>query len=95
VKYSDGRKITGLSINTTKCVFGKKEVDYLGFTINSQGTKYLATRVEAVSNMSKPKDISGHRQFLEIINFYRRFTPNAASIHAPLHEYLMNTKKKI
>jgi len=44
--------------------------------------------------MSKPKDISGLRHFLGIINFYRRFTPNAASIQAPLHEYLTNTKKR-
>jgi len=63
-----------LSINTAKCVFGKKEVDYLGFTINSQGIKLLATRVEAVNNMSKPKDINGLRHFLGIINFYKRFT---------------------
>jgi len=62
-----------LSINAAKCVLGKKEVDYLGFTINSEGTKPLATRVEAVNNMSKPKDISGLRHFLRIINFYRRF----------------------
>jgi len=67
----------GLSINAEKCVFDKKEVDYLDFTINSQGTKTLPTRVEAVNNMSTPKDISGFRQFLGIINFYRRLTPNA------------------
>jgi len=83
-----------LSINAAKCVFGKKEVDYLGFTINSQGTKFLATRVEAVNNMSKPKDINGLRHFLGIINFYKRFTPNAASIQAPLHVYLTNAKKR-
>jgi len=83
-----------LFINAAKCIFSKKEVDFLGFTINSQDTKPLATRVEAVNNMSKPKDISGLRHFLGIINLYRRFTPNAASIQAPLHEYLTNTKKR-
>jgi len=83
----------GLSINAAKCIFGKKEIDYLGFTINSQGTKPLATRIETVHNMSKPKDINGLR-FIGIINFYRRFIPNAASIQAPLHEYLTNTKKR-
>jgi len=73
----------------------QKEVDYLEFTINSQSTKTLATRVEAVNNMSKPKDIrTGLRHFLGIINFCRRFTPNVASIQVPLHEYLTNTKKR-
>jgi len=66
-----------LSINVAKCVFGQKEADYLGFTINSQGTKPLVTRVEAISNINKPKDINGFRQFLGIINFYRRFTSNS------------------
>jgi len=84
----------GLSINAAKCVFGKKEVDYLGFTINSQSTKPLATRVEAVNNMSNPKDINGLKHFLGVINFYKGFTPNAASIQAPLYEYLTNAKKK-
>jgi len=78
-------KNNGLSINAAKWIFGKKEVDYLGFTINSQGTKPLATRVEAINNMSKPKDISGFRHFLGIINFYRRFrlpTPPAYRYHS-------------
>jgi len=54
----------GFSINAAKCVFGKKEMDYLDFTINSQSTKSLSTRIAAVNNMNKPKDISGFRQFL-------------------------------
>jgi len=83
----------GLSINAAKCVFGKKEVDYLGFTIHRQGTKPLATRIEAVNNMSKPKDINELRHFLGIINFYRRFTPTHIA-YSILHEYLTNTKKR-
>lgn len=83
----------GLSINPAKCVFGKEEVNYLGYTISSQGTKPLDTRVKAINEMEKPTDISGLRRFLGVINFYRRFIPNAASTQAPLHEYLTNTKK--
>jgi len=89
-------KNNGLFINAAKCVFGKKEVDYLSFIINIQDTKSLTTRVEAVNNMSKPKDINGLRHFLGIINFYR-CTPNAANIQALLHEYLIskrNIKKR-
>jgi len=74
----------GLSINSVKCVFGKEEADYLGFTINSQVTKPLATRVQTIIKMKKPKDISGFRHFLGIINFYRRFTSNIASIQASI-----------
>jgi len=43
--------------------------------------------------MNKPKDINGLRDFLGIINFYIRFTPNA-NIQAPINEYLTKTKKK-
>jgi len=58
----------------------KEEGDYLGFTINSQSTKFLVTQVEAIIEMNKLKDISELRQFLGIINFYRSFNPNAAGI---------------
>jgi len=70
----------GISIKRELHAFADASGKAYDFTINSQSTKPLSTRVEAVNNMNKPKDIIGLKYSLGIINFYRKFTPNTASI---------------
>lgn len=62
----------GLVINTTKCVFGVKEIEFLGYTVNSDGIKPLPERVEAINNFPKPENVKQLRRFLGMVNFYRR-----------------------
>lgn len=50
--------------------------------------------MEAISNYSLPQTISELRRFLGIINFYRRFTKNAAYVQAPLNKFLQGAKRK-
>ncbi|CAK1599393.1 unnamed protein product [Parnassius mnemosyne] len=40
----------GMLINTSKCVFGAREVSFLGHHISASGTKPLDTKVEAIKN---------------------------------------------
>lgn len=82
------------SINVAKCNFAKEKVNYLGYTIDKQGTRPLEDRVEAIKRHEKPTNVSEFRRFLGIINFYRRLIPNAAEVQAPLHEYLHDAKKR-
>lgn len=84
----------GLAINLAKCVFGEKEVKYLGYTVNRAGIKPLKERVEIIENYPKPKNISELRRFLGVVNFYRRFIRNAAKEQGELHKYLIGAKKK-
>ncbi|KAL1487842.1 hypothetical protein ABEB36_015492 [Hypothenemus hampei] len=83
----------GLKINTEKCIFGKVEVEYLGYLITPQGTKPTPKRVEAIQNYKKPETIVELRRYLGILNFYRRFLKDAAKHQALLNEYLKNSKK--
>lgn len=78
----------GVLININKCVFGASEVDFLGYNISAKGTKPLESKVEAISNFPVPKTIKELRRFLGMVNFYRRFIPNAAQIQAPLNTML-------
>lgn len=83
----------GMVINSSKCVFGAKEVTFLGNSITPNGTKPLTAKVEAISNFPAPKTIRGLRRFLGMVNFYRRFIPNAAQHQAPLNALLTGTVK--
>lgn len=78
----------GVMINTSKCVFGESQVEFLGYVVSAAGTKPLLQKVVAIQNFPPPKTIKELRRFLGMTNFYRRFIPNAAKIQAPLHELL-------
>lgn len=84
----------GITINPSKCVFGQREVIFLGYHVSQDGIKPPEEKVCAITEFPKPKNIEELRRFLGMLNFYRENTPNAASIQAPLHSYLHNVKKK-
>ncbi|GBP76782.1 hypothetical protein EVAR_36630_1 [Eumeta japonica] len=71
----------GMLINTSKCVFGADNVTFLGYHI-SQRSKATGTKVESIKNFPIPKTVKELRRFLGMINFYRRFIPDAARIQA-------------
>ncbi|RYA68756.1 hypothetical protein DD592_26750, partial [Enterobacter cloacae complex sp. 2DZ2F20B] len=80
-------------VNAAKCVFGASEVEYLGHSISTHGTRPATAKVTAISDFPKPQTVKDLRRFLGMINFYRRFVKNATSIQAHLHVYLRNSKK--
>lgn len=83
----------GVLINTAKCVFGMSEVTFLGYQISEKGTKPLHGKVQAISKFPPPKTVRELRRFLGMVNFYRRFLPNAAQIQSPLNALLTGSVK--
>ncbi|GBN63851.1 Retrovirus-related Pol polyprotein from transposon 17.6 [Araneus ventricosus] len=83
----------GLKLNPLKCVLGKPSVKFLGCLITSEGVKPLPEKVQAISQFPKPQNIAELKPFLAMLNFYRRFLPNAADTQVSLHEFLKNSKK--
>lgn len=75
----------GLVINKCKCVFGAKELDFLGHRITSQGVLPNPDRVSALYNCNVPNDRTSLQRFLGMINYYHRFIPHIAETLAPLH----------
>ncbi|GBN40727.1 Transposon Ty3-I Gag-Pol polyprotein [Araneus ventricosus] len=85
----------GITINESKCEFGKPQVDFMGHTINSEGILPMSTKVKAILEFPKPEIVSQLRSFLGMVNFYHRFIPKIAEILAPLNAYLVGSKKRI
>lgn len=48
----------GLKLNIEKCVFGRRQIKYLGFILSSQGISPDKKNVEAVQRFEKPKTVS-------------------------------------
>ncbi|XP_075732953.1 uncharacterized protein LOC142775441 [Rhipicephalus microplus] len=70
----------GIVINTTN--------------ISSAGVQPQKDKVEAVRQFPQPKNLRQLREFLGLVNFYRRFIPKCANILHPLHSLLAATGSK-
>ena len=88
----------GLILNRDKCIFKVPEIDFLGHRISHIGVLPLGQKVEAIQNFPMPKAMRQLRKFLGMINFYRRFIPQAGAILLALKRLLSpqkNSKKSI
>lgn len=83
----------GVLVNTAKCNFGASDVKFLGYHISELGTKPLEDKVQAIRQFPVPQTVKLLRRFLGMVNFYRRFLPNAAQIQAPLNALLAGSVK--
>jgi hypothetical protein len=72
----------------SKCVFGAKEIFYLGHVISGQGVTMDTTKVEVVQSWPQPKTVRDLRGFLGLAGYYRRFIANFGVIARPLTQLL-------
>lgn len=84
----------GLTINASKCEFGKKEINFLGYCVKTDGVTPNEEKVKAIVDFPQPSTIEELRRFLGMVNFYRSSIPKAAQIQGPLNAFLHNSKKK-
>ena len=70
----------GLTINPNKCVFGAESLDFLGHHVSSAGVTPLENNVQVIWSFPKPTSQRKLRQFLGLINFYRRFIPLSCNL---------------
>jgi hypothetical protein len=73
-----------LKINLDKCLFGDKQVSYLGFTLTPEGIKPGEAKMRAIQNAEPPNDVKKIRSFMGLCNFFRNHIQDLAIIAAPL-----------
>jgi RNase H-like domain found in reverse transcriptase/Integrase zinc binding domain len=82
----------GLVINSEKCSFGVKKLDFLGHEVSAAGSRPLQDNVAAVLNFPQPQTVKQLQALLGLINFYRRFIPAAAAVLKPLTDCLRGSQ---
>jgi len=60
-----------LKINLEKCVFGNKELSYLGFTLTPDGIKPSKNKLKAIKDAKLPTDTKTNRSFVGLCNFFQ------------------------
>ena len=84
----------GLIVNAAKSTLGSREVNFLGFTINSCGVKPMAGKIKAITEYPVPQTYNELSQFLGMVNFYHRFIPNCSQLAKPLYDVLKKNSIK-
>ena len=62
----------------------QKEIEYLGFSLTTDGVKPQKKKVEAMQRIKRPTTPKQLRTFLGLVNFYRDVWEKRSHILAPL-----------
>jgi hypothetical protein len=73
-----------LKVNLEKCVFGNREVSYLGFMLTPEGIKPGRNKLQAIRDAQSPTNVKMVRSFVWLCNFFRTHIKDFAIIAAPL-----------
>ena len=84
----------GVVIHPSKCTFGVNSLEFLGHQISADGISPLHCKVQAINDFPLPTSLRKLREFLGLVNFYRRFVPDCAAIIQPLTDLLTKKHKK-
>ena len=82
-KVIDRQKSANLKLKPAKCMFVRKEGEYLGHIITANGLKPNPRITDAVRNFPTPENVQGVRRFLGMASYYRRFIAGCAKIAQP------------
>ena len=82
----------GFLLNPSKCIFGSKKLDYLGYEISQDGWSTNKSKVTDLLNVKPPSTTTEVRSFTGLCNFYLNCVPNLQRILQPLHQ--LTGKKK-
>ena len=70
----------GLKIKLLICHFLKRQLDFLGHVIGSNGVKMQDKKIETIIIYPSPKNTRGVKRFLGIIGYYLPFVRNFAML---------------
>jgi hypothetical protein len=73
-----------LQLNATKCSFCALETEFLGFVLTPNGIKPQVKRVQAILQISSPKNVKQVRSFIGMINHYKHMIPQRAHLITPI-----------
>ena len=81
-----------LRVSSQKTLLGYQEIKVLGHIVGNGQLKPNPVKVSAITHFPAPTNQRELRAFLGLVNYYRRYIPDMATVAVPLYQLL---KKKI
>ena len=83
----------GMRLKREKCAFFQKEVEYLGYRINTDGVHTAPSKLQAIQQAPAPRNVTELCAFLGLLNYYGKFIPNLSTMIHPLNALLGQGRK--
>jgi hypothetical protein len=77
-----------LNLKRSKCSFAKQNIEYLGHVIGIDGVATDSSKITAVKEWPRPKNLKELRGFLGLTGYYRKFIKHYGPISKPLTQLL-------
>ena len=75
-----------LHLRIDKCLFARKELEYLGHIVGQNGIHPSDRKITAVKEWPVPKSVKEIQSFCGFTNYYRRYIKDYSKIAVPLYE---------
>ena len=75
-------------LKRSKCVFGQRQLDYLGHVVSGSGVQPDPSKVQAIISWPTPRSPRELRAFLGLTGFYQKFIRGYTTVAAPLTKLL-------
>ncbi|XP_065076497.1 uncharacterized protein LOC135700035 [Ochlerotatus camptorhynchus] len=83
----------GFHVKAEKCSFFQSQIRYLGHIVDRQGTRPDPEKIETITAMPPPTNVTEMRSFLGTVNFYGRFVRNLQELRYPMYKLLKKETK--
>lgn len=83
---------SGLKLKPAKTKLCRKELDFLGVVLSSEGIKASEHKLKAIRQIPEPKTYVQIQKFIGMCVFYKRFIKDFSIIAAPLSQELKGVK---
>nr|XP_051210878.1 uncharacterized protein LOC127328311 [Lolium perenne] len=77
-----------LTLQRSKCSFAKQNLEYLGHVIGINGVATDSSKITAVKDWPRPKNLKELRRFLGLTGYYRKFIKQYGLISKPLTQVM-------
>ena len=79
-------KDAGLTAKPAKCLWGKRQLEYLGHLVGDGKMLVPDAKVKDVRDYKRPRTCKQLRSFLGLMGYYRKYIRDYASIAKPLYK---------
>ena len=79
---------TNVRLKWEKCKFAQNEIEWFGYKLTQTGIQPMNTKIQAITDKLKPKNLKELRSYLGAVNQLNKFVPNLAELCSPLRPLL-------